>query len=258
MIDRTLRWFFFTLVGLLIATCARMAAGQSNTWIQLSPTATTRWNAFPANGCSATTSSAGPMFREYSGPALGGGYLFYFGGGHTSSGGYAGNDVDLYTIATNQWVPDYPNPQPQCAPAVCCAGNGGSGCDNFPVGGSCVSVPYNSSCLQGSCTIIGGSQASKPAFRCSNAVSQLCAQDSDCTGGTCTIGIPTPGSVCTTCRPYTAHQYQRAVWNQARGAFLVYTEQGTWEWTPSFRSWRWLGPPPRRERRPERPCAVLG
>lgn len=63
-----------------------------------------------------------PAFRVYSSPILGRGVIYYMGGGH---GGYAGNEVDVYDIATNTWRQEYkPNVAP---PGDSIYGGGGSG-----------------------------------------------------------------------------------------------------------------------------------
>jgi hypothetical protein len=46
-----------------------------------------------------------PAGRSYSGIHYGNGKILYFGGGH---GSYAGNDVEIYDIATNTWARQYP------------------------------------------------------------------------------------------------------------------------------------------------------
>lgn len=223
----------------LVVLCsiyANIVWSQTNTWVQLSPTPAARWMPNSAVDCTGTLSTTYPIGRQYSGIGGGGGYIFYFGGGHN---GYPGNDVDLFNISLNQWVPD--SAQPQCVNS-CCGGVGSSTCDNYPVG--CIgSYP---TCMVGSCQYYVGTGPTKPAFRCSGGANNglLCDQDSDCSGGACTVGIPTPGSICTTCQPYMGHQYQRAVWNPIRGTFFVYTESGSWEWNPSTRVWTWLGVPP--------------
>jgi len=229
-----------TVVAGVLLGLAHAAVAQPNTWINLNPTPRTRW--FPASlyDCTTTMNRGNPAGRSYSGSMYGAGKIAYWGGGHAS---YPGNDTDLYDIATNQWIPD--TVQPDCL-APCCTTDGR--CDNYPVGSACPNEPYTPGCLAGSCVITGGPEASKPAFRCAGGTrgGLLCSQDSDCTGGgTCTIGIPTPGTHCTTCRPYTGHTYQRHTFNPIRGKFLHVVASGTWEWDMATREWTWLsGPPP--------------
>lgn len=229
------------------------AFGQTNTWVQLSPTPASRWVPSSFWDCTTKGTSANPQGRAFSGSVIGNGQIFYFGGSHHS---YPSNDVDLYDIATNRWIPD--TVQPQCV-AACCPMGGVPGptpnasnpvntCDNFPVGCNTGTLsPYTPSCLYGACVMDGGVGPSKPAFRCSGGSRDtlLCSQDSDCpSGGTCSIGIPTPGTPCSTCRPYAAHTYQRQVYNPARRKFVMVHESGTWEWDAPTRAWTWLGPPP--------------
>ena len=234
----------FVRIGALavafLAAVAQVAAGQTNTWIELSPTPVRRWNPASFTDCTTTEVTANPEGRAYSGTAYGNGQIFYWGGGHAS---YPANDVDLYDIAANRWTPD--SRPPECL-APCCTGSSDK-CDNYPVGCSGTLAPYSSSCLVGSCTILGGTGASKTAFRCSGGTrgGLLCTQSSDCPGGgTCSVGIPTPGSTCATCRPYTEHSYQHQAYNPLRGKFMLYAFSGTYEWDPSARAWTWLGAPP--------------
>src|SRR5262245_16046797 len=55
----------------------------------------------PANTWVHVKTKRNPVGRSYSGVCYGGGYLFYFGGGH---GSHPGNDVELYHVATNTWT----------------------------------------------------------------------------------------------------------------------------------------------------------
>lgn len=230
------------VAGFLVALAGR-APAQTNTWIQLSPTPTTQWLPVTSYDCQGTQVRNSPAGRAYSGSAMGGGQIFYWGGGHAS---YPGNDVILYDVGSNQWIPD--PTQPQCL-APCCASGADQKCDNYPV--DCAGTPP--SCYTGSCVISGGTGDQKAVFRCSGGSRDqlVCSQDSDCAGGgTCSIGIPTPGVVCTTCRPYTYHTYQQAAYNPSRGTFLLAANgnsgygSGTWEWNPASRGWSMLQTPP--------------
>jgi len=229
------------------ASAATCTAGAPNTWQQCSPTLTNRWVPSSYTDCRPTATTGNPQGRSFSGSAYGqdpqgNGHIFYWGGGHNS---YPGNDVDLYDIANNQWVPD--PVQPQCL-ASCCgttgAWSGNSTCDNFPL--NCPAGSAN--CMGGSCGVRNGGGVVKPAFRCAGGTQAglQCSQDADCTGGgTCSVGIPTPGQVCPTCRPYTEHSYQRQAYNPVRGKFLMIgTVSGTWEWDPATREFSRLGDSP--------------
>jgi hypothetical protein len=57
--------------------------------------------ALPENTWVKIKSDRDPVGRSYSGLCCGGGWLFYFGGGH---GSHAANDVELYEIASNRWI----------------------------------------------------------------------------------------------------------------------------------------------------------
>lgn len=228
------------LFAWLLSLSAQPTAAQSNTWIELSPTPATRWVPTSFTDCTGTQVTANPQARAYSGIAIGNGKILYWGGGHQ---GYPGNDVDLYDIATNRWIPD--SRQPECL-APCCT-SGADRCDNDPPGAGCPLIPYNGSCLVGSCVIRGGTGCSKTAYRCLGGTRDglLCSQDGDCPGGgSCSVGKPTPGVPCATCRPYTEHTYQHQVYNPVRGKFLIYAFSGTYEWDPSNRNWIRLGDPP--------------
>lgn len=257
------------VAGFLVAL-TRGAPAQTNTWIQLSPTPTTQWAPSTLYDCTGRAERNSPFGRAFSGSAMGGGKLFYWGGGHQS---YPGNDVIFYDIATNQWVPD--PVQPDCIAPCCvtlnCAGGPTPGLvctqdSECGTGGKCLGSCDNAppyclglapSCLAGSCFVTTGTGVQKSVYRCSGGTrdGNQCSQDSDCTGpppapgGTCSGGIPTPGTVCTTCKPYTEHTYQHLAYNPVRGKFFVVTigigtyTSGTWEWDPATRAWTMLQVP---------------
>ena len=232
------RWFLRQACTLAIVSSLALApsplwaASATNTWTDTNPTPTTRWMPKDFYNCTGTATTSNPEGRAYSGSAFGmdqngNGHIFYFGGGHQS---YPGNDVDLYDIRNNIWINDADSdpvnhsitPIPaQCVAAICI--NNPITIDNYPSGAACKNppVPYDPSCLMGSCGIPAGMQVSKAA-----------------------VGLPVAGTPCPTCRPYTTHTYQQEAFNPNRGTFMVYLESGTWEWSPTTRSWTWLGVPP--------------
>lgn len=55
----------------------------------------------PANTWVHVKTERSPVGRSYSGVCYGGGYIFYFGGGH---GSHPCNDVELYQVDTNTWI----------------------------------------------------------------------------------------------------------------------------------------------------------
>src|SRR5512139_3846291 len=111
----------------VMLVAAHRAEGQANTFVLMAPTPTTMWNPANTDDCARTASRNSPVGRSFTGTAMGGGKIFYFGGGHAS---YPANDVALYNVAANRW--DVDAVQPQCHPPCCGASN--DKCDNYPVG----------------------------------------------------------------------------------------------------------------------------
>jgi Kelch motif len=243
--------------SLLLLSCWVIVApvgAQTNTWQVLSPTPSILWEPSSFTDCTRTVTLANPPGRAYTGSVIGDGRIYYFGGAHHS---YPGNDMVIYDIATNRWVDD--PQQPQCMHPVCPDPSGGPGpadYDNYP---SLCTPPaggqYDSSCLRGSC--YAGSAIYKPALRCKGGSRDglLCATDADCSAGSqffpgtsgsgiCRVGIPTPGVVCTDCRPYAEHTYQRQAYNPLRHKELFGMLSGTWEYDYATRAFTWLGVPP--------------
>ncbi len=230
------------ILATLVATPSQMASAADNVWQELSPTPHTRWNPASFYDCTRTINIGNPIGRSFSGTVIGNGQIFFWGGGHS---GYPGNDVELYDTAANAWIPD--SVQPQCVAPICINSQQNS-VDNYPP--NCqtgTNEPYTPGCLWGSCLVPNGSGASKPVFECAGGTrqGQTCTTDADCPNGTCPPRLPTPGTPCPTCRPYTEHTYQRQIYNPDRGKFLVFSASGTWEWDPANRQWTWLGIPPR-------------
>lgn len=231
----------------LLLLWASAAHATANVWQQLSPTPTAHWVPATLFDCTNSVSSPNPQGRSFSGSNYGNGQIYYWGGGHNS---YPGNDMEVYDIATNRWLPDTVQPQcwaPCCAAAYSCGGGllgGDQYCDNYPIDCSGSLDPYSASCQYGSCVNYSG-KSSKGAFRCSGGSrdGQTCTVNGDCPSGTCPITIPTPGTTCTTCKPYTEHTYQKEAYNPNTGHDFFVIDSGTWDWNPSTRAWTWLGPP---------------
>lgn len=247
---------------LLVSWCtlAAPAFAQTNAWQVLSPTPSALWEPGSFTDCTRTAILANPPGRAFSGSAIGEGRIYYWGGQHHS---YPGNDMVVYDIASNRWIPD--PTQPQCIHPVC-SGFGGPGPDNYDNSPSmCTGTvyPWTTQCLVGSCFLaIAGD--SKPVFRCAGGSRDglICAVSADCSAGstffpgttgtgTCSVGVPnvvtTPGatpSPCTTCRPMAIHSYQLAAYNSARHKHFLVTFSGTWEYDYGTRAFTWLGPPP--------------
>ncbi len=229
----------------------------TNTWEQPPLTVTRRWVPASFTDCTTSQLSTNPQGRNFSGSVYGNGKVYYWGGAHNT---YPGNDMDVYEISNNRWSNDYLGADgtgttpivSQCwAPCSPMSGgiptgrSGNPQCDNWPVNAPCSIEPYNLSCLTGSPALISG-KTSKPVFRCMGGVrdQQTCSSDADCSGGQCLVTLPTPGTPCPNCRPYTDHTYQKGAFNFRRGKPLWAIDSGTWEWDPATRSWAWLAPPP--------------
>ncbi len=97
------------------AAMAVISALGSNSWVGVNPKPRTVYQSAvhshdrsAPDHCNRPMTSGEPVSRGYSGVAYGDGIVFNFGGGHES---HPGNDVDLYFIAANQWVEQYP---PEC------------------------------------------------------------------------------------------------------------------------------------------------
>jgi hypothetical protein len=223
---------------------ASSALGQPNSWRVLSPTPSAHWEPANFTDCTRVVTMSNPPGRSYSGSASGNGRIYYWGGGHNS---YPGNDIVIYDIAQNRWIPD-PVP-PDCLNPVC-ESSGNNNSDSFPVNCTSPSSVWDPTCLPGSCYIRGGNGSYKPVFRCAGGsrVNLVCAQDSECPGGgTCSIGIPSLpnwSAPCTTCKPYTEHIYQRIAYNPQRNALMVVTFSGTFEYNLTTQSWSGLAKPP--------------
>ena len=73
-------------------------------WDKLTPTPTQRQIPQSKNAGDTFGQTQAPPLRAFSGGAIGGGKIWYFGGGHN---GYAGNDVEFFDIAKNRWDQEY-------------------------------------------------------------------------------------------------------------------------------------------------------
>lgn len=85
----------------------------SNQWRQLTSPPRTVYQSVLSNqkessDCGRTITDGNPIFRSFSGLAVGEGIVLSFGGGHA---GHPGNDVDVYSFEGNRWTIPY---APEC------------------------------------------------------------------------------------------------------------------------------------------------
>lgn len=211
-IDRWIRWFFFALVGLLIATCAHMAWGVSQ-WVQLSPPTSSRRFPIHYTDCTPSVTSGNPVGRSYSsminGPS---GKILYWGGGH---GSHPGNDAELFNTATTTWTEQY---IPECIDPCCraCSNDNTTFCvaSTFAVDG-CVSPNY---CTSYTCGTGIGTCATGGTYSCSCEIM---------------AGAGTT-EITATSRPFTEHVFQDYAYNAnpSRQHYLFSLTSGSWSYVP--------------------------
>jgi hypothetical protein len=190
-----------------------LATIPDNTWVKLNP------NREPAG-------------RSYSGIHYGNGKIFYFGGGH---GSYAGNDVEIYDIATNTWTQQY-------TPELW----------NDHMSTLARQIDTNGACRDGqpSSRIRALQGAPRRMERSSSHINST---------GTTEPGVvnrkhapitpevslrnigggPVPGCF-PQGRPHTLHTYQMIVWDPTKNKWMARLAAATWTFNPSTKSWELL------------------
>ncbi|HKJ88412.1 MAG TPA: hypothetical protein VKA48_07875, partial [Gammaproteobacteria bacterium] len=78
----------FLVILLMVVPLSALAKIPPDTWVRMHP-------------AGAGKAQDEPDYRPYCGVVAGGGYIFYWGGGHMTHGG---NDIDAYIPADNKWV----------------------------------------------------------------------------------------------------------------------------------------------------------
>jgi len=129
-----------TALVLVVLSCAlpipQASAGRfdwlpDNTWVKMTLPTTTKYVCHNFVDCTLQKTISSPIGREFSGVAYGDGLIYYFGGGH---GGHPGNDVEIYSVATNTWsqltvpegLPTICLTNPSADPACLIMGGGGT------------------------------------------------------------------------------------------------------------------------------------